>query len=97
MDELGIDIERVPFVVDDALDATTWIEIVTTIVNPTDSRIQLDPRFEVVFTDGAGGQLAVQQFVDDSDQIFRELRSADFIVGPRLARWPTGLFVAACL
>ena len=79
---LGIDIGRVPFVADDAPDDTRWVEITATAVNPTDTRVQIDPGFEVTFADAAGAELVTQPFVGDSDPIFRDISATEFVVGP---------------
>jgi hypothetical protein len=82
LNDLGIDITRVPFVDDDAPDDTTWIEIVTMFVNPTDERAAFDPGFEVSFLDGDGEQLASQPWADEADPVFHGLEALDFVIEP---------------
>lgn len=82
LSDLGIDLARIPFVEDTAPDATKWVDITITVANPTGERIQVDPGFEVTFTDIAGLTLASQPWVDDSDPIWRAISGIEFIAGP---------------
>jgi hypothetical protein len=82
LNDLGIDITRVPFVDDDAPDDTTWNEIVIKFVNPTDERVGVDSSFDVSFLDDNGEELATQPWVDGTDQVFRALEATAFVIEP---------------
>ncbi len=82
LDDLGIDLARVPFVDDEAPDDTSWVEIVAEVDNPTDQRVQVDPGFVVSYVDDAGTELAMRPWVDDTDPVYLGLVATDFVVGP---------------
>ena len=82
LNDLGIDITRVPFVDDDAPDDTTWIEIITELVNPTDERVAVDPGFAVTFLGSDGEELATQPWADGADPVYLGLEATNFVIEP---------------